>query len=48
MVKKLLSPGTIHVGHSLDHDLSGTVTLASCHRLGVTRLLYENSEHLYH
>jgi hypothetical protein len=48
MVKKLLSPGTILVGHSLDHDLSGTVTLASCHRLGVTGLLYENSEHIYH
>jgi len=48
MVKKLLSPGTILVGQSLDDDLSGTVTLDSCHRLGVTGLLYENSEHIYH
>jgi hypothetical protein len=47
MVKKLLSPGTILVGYSLDHELSGTVTLASCHRLGVVGLLYENSEHIY-
>jgi hypothetical protein len=47
MVKKLLSPGTILVGHSLDHELSGTVTLASGHRLGVVGLLYENSEHIY-
>ncbi len=46
--KKLLSPGTILVGHSLDRDLTGTVTPASCHRLGVTGLLYENSEHIYH
>jgi hypothetical protein len=46
MVKKLLSPGTILVGHSLDHELSGTVTLASGHRLGVVGLLYENSEHI--
>jgi hypothetical protein len=48
MVKKILSPGTILVGHSLDHDLSGTVTLDSCHRLCVTGFQYENSEHIYH